>query len=90
MQQNFILTNEEICEVVKTHMEIIEPNDVLGMVEEAIEEIKGSGNEALEAATPIEKLVLISTVIYRKGFFTGVYMLNEAAKGEQKGATENE
>lgn len=76
------LTDEQLLEVVNTHMELIEPDTVLQMIQEAIDDITNSDTEgALENASQLEKLVLFSLEIYKSGFIAGQVLYNEAIGG---------
>ena len=77
-----ILTDEQLLEVVNTHMELIEPDTVLQRIEETLDDITNSDTEgALENAYQLEKLVLISLEMYKKGFIAGQVLYNEAIAG---------
>ena len=73
------LTDKQLVEAVNTHMELIEPEDILEMIESAIAEIeKADPGNVLESANPAEKQILLSMHLYQNGFMTGLYMLNMA------------
>ncbi len=76
------LTDEQLREVVNTHMEIIEPDTVLQMIDETLNDITNSDTDgALESASRLEKLVLFSLEIYKRGFIAGQVLYNEAIGG---------
>lgn len=76
------LTDEQLLEVVNTHMELLEPDTVLQMIEEVIEDVTNSDTQGvLENASQLEKLVLFSLGIYKSGFIAGQILYNEAIGG---------
>lgn len=76
------LTDEQLLEVVNTHMELMNPDMVLRMLVEVWDSIVTCDTQgALETSSLEEKVILISLEMYKMGFIAGQVLYNESIGG---------
>lgn len=79
------LNDQQLLETVNHHMELIQPDTILKMIDDSADELLEKGSkELLEQASPLERIVLFALQLYKRGFISGLVLYNDALKEELK------
>lgn len=79
------LNDQQLLETVNHHMELIQPDAILEMIDDSADELLEKGSkELLEQASPLERIVLFALQLYKRGFISGLVLYNDALKEELK------
>lgn len=77
---DIVMSNEDLCEVVSSHMDNLSEEAVLDMVTRLVKRAMTEEPEALRNASPVTKTLYIAKGAYEYGFLAATYQMNEAIK----------
>lgn len=77
---DLVMTNEEIARTVEEEMKRNGIDNITDMMTSIIREVEENEPEALKEAPPIFRMTYIASGMYKYGFLSALYYVNEALK----------